>query len=135
MTKQYAGECLCGNTRYKISASNPMAMFFCHCSRCRKETGTVHGANIFFKNGELTFERGEENISFYNLSGTRHSRAFCKICGSPLPRREGAHVLVVPAGGLDEGYNLEPTAHVFVSDKARWEDKISTIPRFETLPK
>lgn len=130
----YTGECLCGKTRYSILAPKPKGMFFCHCSLCRKETGTVHGANIFFENSELTWNLGSENITFFNLPGTRHSRAFCKICGSPLPRLEATDRLVLPAGTLDDDSTLEPTAHIFVESRSSWEDGLATIPKFAELP-
>lgn len=133
LEKQYTGECLCGKTRYSILAAKPKGMFFCHCSLCRKETGTIHGSNIFFEKAKLTWVRGAENISFFNLVGTLHSRAFCKICGSPLPRPEGTRV-VLPAGTLDKDEGLIPTAHIFFESRSSWEDQLDSIPKFAKLP-
>ncbi len=45
-------------------------MFFCHCSRCSKETGTIHGANVFFNDAQLVWEKGENNIAYFKLKGT-----------------------------------------------------------------
>ena len=59
---RYAGECLCGTCRYVITNKGPAAFYLCHCSRCRKETGTVHGANIFLNDALLIWEKGEDNI-------------------------------------------------------------------------
>ncbi len=115
--ERYTGECLCGGTRYSVTGSPPKAMFLCHCSRCRKETGTVHGANIFFDDAQLTWERGEENGVVFDLPGTRHRRCFCKICGSPLPRVEGTTHVVVPAGTLDDERPVTPSAHIFVGSE------------------
>ena len=40
------GKCLCGNVRYRITG--PILNFqYCHCSRCRKFTGSAHAANVF----------------------------------------------------------------------------------------
>lgn len=54
---QYRGECLCGSCRYVIKGEKPKAMYLCQCSRCRKETGTIHGANVFFENSQLLWEK------------------------------------------------------------------------------
>jgi hypothetical protein len=132
--KNYSGECLCTKTRYLITAKAPTAMFFCHCSLCRKETGTLFGANIFFENGKLSFIFGAENISFFNLKDTKHSRAFCKICASPLPREENGQI-ILPAGTLDEDYDIKPTAHIFFESKSSFEDELLNIPKFKELPK
>lgn len=132
--KQFKGECLCGCCRYSITAEKPNAMYLCHCSRCRKETGTVHGANVFFEKAQIAWEKGQENITHFKLKGTQKQRAFCKICGSPLPRKEGATSVVLPAGSLDEDINLKPTAHIYYASRSSWEEKIVDLKRFDELP-
>ncbi|STX27925.1 Uncharacterized conserved protein [Legionella beliardensis] len=131
---QYKGECLCGACRYVITGQKPEAMYLCHCSRCRKETGTIHGATAFFKDAQLSWEKGEENRSHFKLEGTRKERAFCKTCGCPLPRQEKDYI-ILPAGTLDDDKLIEPTAHIFCASRAVWEDKLSTLQRFDELPK
>ncbi len=125
----YTGECLCGAVRYRIVAEAPKAMFLCHCTRCRKETGTLHGANVFFREGELTFERGEEQLSRFALEGTRKKRWFCKTCGSPMPRQDANGMIVLPAGSLDDGSMLTPDAHIFHDSRAEWAERAADAPR------
>lgn len=131
---QYKGQCLCGICHYVISGQKPNAMFLCHCSRCRKETGTIHGANVFFNNARLAWESGENNITHFNLEGTRKARAFCKTCGSPMPRQYGESHVVLPAGSLEDDTFLEPTAHIFCASRSSWEDKVRDLKRFDELP-
>lgn len=131
---QYKGECLCGACRYVISAQKPKAMYLCHCSRCRKETGTIHGANVFFDEAELIWERGAENVTHFKLKDTRKERAFCMTCGSPLPKKYGESHIILPAGSLDENTSLLPTAHVFYASRASWEDSLKDLTRFDELP-
>lgn len=130
---EFKGQCLCGGCRYRINGAVPFAMYLCHCSRCRKETGTIHGANAFFKNAQLSWERGEEHIRYFTLEHTRKKRAFCTICGSPLPH-QNSDLLVVPAGTVDDDSALKPTAHIFCNNRAPWEDDILNLPRFDELP-
>lgn len=132
---QYTGECLCGACRYIIKGTKPKAMYLCHCSRCRKETGTVHGANVFFDGARLSWEKGEDYITYFKLEGTRKERAFCKICASPLPRQTGECNVILPAGTLDEDTVLEPTAHIYYASRSSWEDKVMDLKRFDELPK
>ena len=130
----YDGECLCGAVRYRLRAAPPLGMFLCHCSRCRKESGTLHGANVFFSSGELDFERGEELLTRYALPGTRKRRWFCSICGSPMPRRTEDGGVVLPAGSLDDDGLLEPTAHIFCASEAGWADAAAKARRFPEGP-
>ncbi|KTD71229.1 GFA family protein [Legionella tucsonensis] len=132
---RYTGECLCGACRYVITGKKPAAMYLCHCSRCRKETGSIHGANVFFDGSQLSWERGEKNIGYFKLQDTRKERIFCKTCGSPLPRQNGKGNVVLPAGTLDNDTYLEPTAHIFYASRASWEDKLINLQRFDELPK
>jgi hypothetical protein len=130
---QYKGECLCGACRYVIIGDEPDALFLCHCSRCRKETGTLHGANVFFNRAQLSWEKGEKNISHFKLENTRKQRAFCKSCGSPLPRQEENQV-VLPAGSLDDDAFLQPTAHIFYASRSSLVDRIKGLKRFDEFP-
>lgn len=132
---QYKGECLCGSCRYVITGKKPKAMYLCHCSRCRKETGTIHGATVFFNNARLLWEKGQANISHFKLEGTKKQRAFCNTCGSPLPRQEGDFHVVLPAGTIDNDILLEPTAHIYYASRSSWEDKVRDLKRFDELPK
>ncbi len=134
MSETYQGECLCGAVRYRIDADAPHAIFICHCSRCRKETGSAHAANAFFYQGQLVWERGSEHLRRFELEGTRKARQFCSTCGSPLPRATASGGVVLPVGGLEPGPPLEPTAHIFCASQASWEEKLEGIPRFDELP-
>lgn len=130
---QYKGECLCGACRYVIEGDHPKAMYLCHCSRCRKETGSIHGANVFFQDARLKWEKGHDNMTDFQLEGTRKQRAFCNTCGSPLPRQEDSQV-ILPAGTLDDDTFLEPTAHIYYASRSSWEDKTIHLKRFDALP-
>ena len=129
---EYKGACLCGLCRYTVSGE-PLAMYFCHCSRCRKETGSIHGSNLFFKNAQLTWQSGEDSVSHFKLENTRKERSFCKTCGCPLPW--GTDMIVVPAGSLEGDVELKPTAHVHYTSRATWEDQLADLFRFAELPK
>ena len=133
---QYKGKCLCGACCYVITGQKPKAMYLCHCSRCRKETGTLHGANVFFDKAQLLWEKGHDNITYFRLGDTRKQRAFCTICGSPLPRQDGECDVILPAGTLDKDVFLQstPTAHIFYASRSSWEDKIMDLKQFDELP-
>lgn len=131
---RYTGSCLCGACHYVITGKKPQAMYLCHCSRCRKETGSTHGATVFFDDAQLIWEKGQENITYFRLEHTRKERTFCTTCGSPVPWQDERGYVVLPAGTLDKECDLEPTAHIFIASRASWEDKLIHLPRFEALP-
>jgi hypothetical protein len=134
MTELLRGSCLCGAARYEVAG--PLERFFlCHCSRCRKDTGSAHAANLFSSKATLTWLAGTDSVETYNVPGTRHRKSFCRHCGSALPRLEndGAWV-VVPAGSLDDPLSLKPDAHIFVASRADWDDHLEAVPAVDGSP-
>ena len=73
------GSCLCGGIR--IEAERVSLLRHCHCSNCRKETGSAFGTVAVVRPSYLRFERGGELVQHYEYppDGTR---AFCWVCGS-----------------------------------------------------
>ncbi|MCI3132528.1 GFA family protein [Phenylobacterium aquaticum] len=58
-TATTAGSCLCGGIAFEISGPFE-AFFLCHCSRCRKDTGSAHAANLFSSTAKLTWLSGQD---------------------------------------------------------------------------
>ncbi|AOE50579.1 GFA family protein [Kangiella sediminilitoris] len=129
------GSCLCGEVQFEIEGDFNK-FFLCHCSRCRKGTGTAHAANLFSSTATINWLSGKERIKTYHLPETQHARSFCTNCGSVLPIEiAGGKLIMVPAGGLDDDVSIKPTAHIFMDDRANWEDSLNDTERFKTIPK
>lgn len=128
------GSCLCGAVRFEITGAFD-AFFLCHCSRCRKGSGSAHGANLFAANARINWLSGENLIAQFRVPETRHERRFCPTCGSALPglQREGA-LLVVPAGCLDGPVGIRPTGHIGCASRAEWDVDLGDIPQLDGLP-
>jgi hypothetical protein len=134
MDQTHAGSCLCGAVRFEVTGDFER-FYLCHCSRCRKDTGSAHAANLFSSRAKVRWLAGEERLSHFRLPGTRHARSFCAVCGSALPsvQMDGA-LLVVPAGSLDGAVPVVPDAHIFVASRASWDEALERVPQRERLP-
>jgi len=137
MTKEsrYHGSCLCGNVHYEIAP--PFSTFqYCHCSRCRKATGSAHASNILMPPDQFNWLSGEEHIGRYEPSESKHfATCFCKTCGSTLPwLAKTKKVMVIPAGTLDESPKETPERHLFWDSRASWYQLPQQLPAFKTLP-
>ncbi|WP_417764910.1 GFA family protein [Shewanella chilikensis] len=130
---EHLGSCLCGTVRFKVEGAFD-SFYLCHCQHCKKDTGSAHAANLFSQSAKLSWLSGADAVTTFTLPGTRHSRSFCKFCGSALPNTQMAGVLIVPAGSLDTDVSILPTAHIFSSSKANWEEASEEVPTFEKLP-
>lgn len=134
MTQKNEGSCQCGAVKFHISG--PFESFFlCHCSRCRKDTGSAHAANLFSTVAKITWLSGEDRIKTYRVPESRHEKSFCSECGSAVPgiQMDGA-LLVVPAGSLDTPVDIRPNAHICLSSRANWDDRLDEVTRLEGLP-
>lgn len=128
------GQCLCGTVKFRISGEFD-SFFLCHCSRCQKDSGSAHSANLFSSTAKLIWVSGEANIKTFHLPGSRHMKRFCSECGSALPFRQSeVGLLVVPAGSLDSRIDIRPSAHICCSSRANWDKELNTIERIDGLP-
>jgi hypothetical protein len=129
------GSCLCGGVTYRVA--EPFRSFIlCHCSRCRKDTGSAHTSNLRVGSDQITWTSGQELIVRFDLPSARSfSRAFCLQCGSPLPHltRSGREV-IVPAGSLDAEPSIHPQCHAHWSSRASWTCDGDALPRFDAAP-
>jgi hypothetical protein len=132
MSQKFRGACQCGAVQFRIEGEFA-AFFLCHCSRCRKDTGSAHAANLFSSTAVLDWLSGRDNIKTYRLPHTRHRKSFCIECGAALPTQEGGE-LVVPAGCLDTDVDVRPNAHICYGSRAKWDERLDDIPKIEGLP-
>lgn len=132
MSSQFAGSCLCGSVRYTIEGSFDR-FYLCHCSRCRKDTGSANAANLFSANAKLTWLSGQDRVATYKLADTRHARSFCATCGSALPY-SSPDLLVVPAGSLDTGDVKAPDGNIFMASRAPWDQDLGAAPSYADFP-
>lgn len=129
----YIGSCLCGTVSFEVKGDFDH-FYLCHCQYCQKDTGSAHGANLFSRSAKLVWLSGADDVASFTLMGTHHSKSFCRLCGSALPNTQMPSLLVVPAGCLDTEIEIAPTAHIFSSSKAGWDEGLGDLPTFEGLP-
>jgi hypothetical protein len=79
------GRLPCGTVRYEL-LGRPGPLAYCHCSRCRRASGSAFGANVPVRARYLTWLGGRDAIAEYESSPGKF-RAFCSRCGSPLYSR------------------------------------------------
>ena len=129
------GSCFCQKASYEISGN--MGIFqYCHCSRCRKFTGSAHAANLFVAPGDFKWTGGEDCVATYNPPNTKYwATTFCRNCGSSLPwLSKGGNVVVVPAGTLDGDPEIRPTQNIFCGSRAAWYTAASSLPEYDEMP-
>jgi len=133
-SKTLSGSCLCGAVRY-TATGEAQRFYHCHCSRCRKASGTGHASNLFLK-GTLAWESGEDQVKCFKVpDAERFTNSFCETCGGRVPRFvEQYGVVFIPAGSLDDEPDLGPQARIFMGSRAAWSCDESHLPEFDEYP-
>ena len=129
------GSCLCQAVRYQISGD--IGIFQnCHCSRCRKFTGSAYAANLFVYPDAFEWLEGEDSVGRYDPVDTKYfATCFCKICGSSLPWLSKSNkVVVIPAGTLDGDPVTRPMQKIFYGSKAPWDNGHDPLPTYDEMP-
>ena len=133
MGTELHGSCLCGSIRYKVE--DRFSMFFmCHCTQCRKLSGSSNAANLFGSPDSLTWLSGADQTTRYQLDGRAFTKVFCAQCGTAMPYVSGnGKFLVVPAGSLDDEPTKTPDARIYCSEQAEWHKRGLMAPARERI--
>jgi len=129
------GSCLCKKVTYAIRGN--LGIFqYCHCSRCRKFTGSAFSSNLLVSPDDFRWLNGEEFVGRYEVEGAKHfATSFCKNCGSSLPwLAKSGKAVVVPAGTLDGDPEIRPFHNIFCGSRAIWYKVPSSLPEYDELP-
>ena len=127
--KNLAGGCLCGAVEY-IVADAFLYAANCHCSNCRRTTGSAFKPFAGIERQKLRMVKGADDIKRFGNEQTHD--AHCSVCGSLLYSvvREGEYVHVA-MGTLVDAPSIRPSAHIFVGSKAPWFTITDDLPQYE----
>jgi hypothetical protein len=108
----------------------------CHCSRCRRSTGSAFMAGLWVKRAAFRLLKGEGLIAVYDApvleSPPAYRRSFCRNCGSPLPDVAGDFVwLEIPAGLLEDDPGIRPDKHLVIGATAAWHEISDELPQMD----
>ena len=132
------GSCLCGGVEFEIDGRlTPIQC--CHATRCRKSSGAAFVPEVAARKSGFRWVRGEELVTRYEAPLLREPppfrKAFCSVCGSPLPVvHPDSDFVAFLAGVLDGDPGTRPFRHVFLSQKAPWYPVDDDLIKFDERP-
>ncbi|MBI3716322.1 MAG: GFA family protein [Betaproteobacteria bacterium] len=97
----------------------------CHCTRCRKASGSAFVPWIEFQRADFRLLQGAALIKTYEAPVRNkppgYRTSFCSQCGSPVPDAGADSArLEVQAGVLDDDPQIRPDRHILVEVKSPW---------------
>ena len=130
-----AGSCLCGGVRFEVTAPF-LSANHCHCSRCRKHSGTFGGTQGRVPREGFRLLAGEELIRVWKPPDEGRVKAFCSVCGSSVfggDWPEGDQVSI-RLGSLDGDPGIRPQFHHYVASRAPWDELPDDgLPRYDEV--
>ncbi|MEZ2332265.1 GFA family protein [Mesorhizobium sp. RCC_202] len=129
MTSKLTGKCFCGTVSYEVADAFVYAAN-CHCSNCRRTTGSAFKPFAGIEREKFRLTGGDDRLLLYG-DESGHD-AHCGRCGSLLYSlvREGAYVHI-PMGTLVDAPAIRPSAHIFVGSKAPWFTITDDLPQYD----
>lgn len=131
--KTLTGKCLCGKVEIQVPDQFGF-IGYCHCSECRKWSGSAFNTGGLVDSADFRIVAGEEFVSLYHKS-EETDLGFCSNCGSSLfshKLKRGKHIIRL--GILDDVPSQRPGAHIFTASKAPWFEITDGLEQFDTVP-
>ena len=128
------GACLCGACSFS-GDGELNSVRYCHCSNCRKFSGTSPATWAMAQSNKLHKSPGTEaQVAKFN-SG-RGIRCFCKSCGCAMwfESIEYPEVVGIPLGVLDTEILNKPEMHLWVASQPKWCVMQDDLPKFQQGP-
>lgn len=127
--KQINGGCLCGSIRYVIT-DDLLYAGYCHCSECRRWTGSPFSASGGVRESEFALINGKTCLSSFK-KGKNSTAYFCKNCSSIVYGEVPEHNMIfVMLGTLEESPSLKPQFHIYTNSKLGWYQINDDLPQF-----
>lgn len=131
--KNLSGSCLCGKIRIQVPDDFEY-MGNCHCSECRKFSGSDYASVGGIDSSKFKIIDGESDITYFHKT-EETDLAFCSACGSSLfSRKNIGHRHNVRLGILNDVPSKTPAFHIFTGSKAEWNNICDDLPQFEEGP-
>ena len=119
--KCYTGGCSCGSIRFALSEY--LYVLACHCTACKKRTGSAFGVSVVAENQGISQVSGRlQKYTRIAESGRPVVYEFCPECGTTvLWRIEAAPDRTIFAGGaFDDMRALDPAGEMYNENKLSW---------------
>lgn len=129
-----SGHCHCGSIQFEF-IGEPTDVSFCHCSICRRISGSAFGAYVEVPESALTVTRGSDNLARYRPTELLE-KAFCRYCGVQMftRHRKFPGFAYINLAVVSDDHDLVPEYHQFVGSKAKWHQISDALPQFDEWP-
>jgi hypothetical protein len=119
----FEGGCACRGVRYRMTG-RPLFVHCCHCSWCRRETGTAFALNALIEADRVELLDGQpEIVDTPSESGKGQRIHRCPSCRVALWSNYGGggdRIRFVRVGTLDQPELFPPDVFIYTASKLPW---------------
>lgn len=135
MADTLTSRCQCGAIAARASGS-PRSIVNCHCTDCRRATGSVFGTVLYFPISAVKITGETASYDTTSNRGTNVARHFCPVCGSQMFTRASAwpDLIGMRAGTIEETDRIKPQRNVFAASKIESTPLDLKLPEFSGMP-
>ncbi len=127
------GSCLCGKITYE-AAEIGRNITKCHCTICKKLSGSAYGDYTTAPIGKFKWTSGEALLKKFE-SSPGNFRNFCSVCGTHMPTgHPSMGIYFIQPGTLDSAETLVESAHMFLRSSAPWHKRQHGLAEYEEYP-
>ncbi|KAJ5761087.1 hypothetical protein N7520_008243 [Penicillium odoratum] len=103
-------------------------VIICHCTNCKRNTGSGFSANIVVPKSSFEYTKGSPKV-YVDRSDkdVRVLREFCSDCGTPFTSSSDDVEFAVKSGTLDEEHRLNCAnlaSEIWHNRKDKWVDQL-----------
>lgn len=135
MTYPINGSCQCGGVTYTLHKA-PLMVVACHCRECQKLSTSAFSITAVVNAGDIEIRGPLADWSRKADSGNTNAAKFCPGCGNRIyhfnPAEPGT--IKLKPSALDDISIINPTVHVWVSQKQAWYTIPEGVKTFDTQP-
>ncbi|MBD8512717.1 GFA family protein [Photobacterium sp. CAU 1568] len=129
------GACQCGGVTYTLLAP-PAMVVACHCKECQKLSTSAFSITAMVDAKDVVFKGVMADWSRPADSGNTSAAKFCPTCGNRIyhfnPKQPDA--IKLKPSNLSDTRVIQPTAHVWVSEKQDWVSIPAGVKQFARQP-
>lgn len=129
------GSCQCGGVTYQLLAA-PKMVVACHCKECQKLSTSAFSITAMVDAADLNIQGELKDWSRIADSGKTAAAKFCPTCGNRIYHfdPENPSAIKLKPSNLSDTSIIQPTAHVWVSEKQDWYQIPDGVKVFEKQP-
>ncbi len=129
------GSCQCGEVTYELLAP-PLMVAACHCKECQKLSTSAFSITAMVNTDSVKFKGEMKDWSRNSDSGNISAAKFCPSCGNRIYHfnpNEPDKIKLKPSN-LSDTRIINPTVHVWVSEKQDWFQIPDGVKTFDKQP-